>query len=43
MSGKRDSAVASDLLRLPRLFAAALPSLRLVDDRVMLRPPERGD
>jgi len=43
MSGKRDSAVASDLLRLPRLFAAALPSLRLVDDRVTLRPPERGD
>src|SRR5260370_40002685 len=43
MSGKRDSAVASELLRLPRLFAAALPSLRLVDDLVVLRPPERSD
>src|SRR5260370_7585056 len=43
MSGKRDSAVASDLLGLARLFAAALPSLRLVDDLVVLRPPERSD
>jgi [ribosomal protein S5]-alanine N-acetyltransferase len=41
MSGKRDSAVPSDLLRLPRLFAAALPSLRLLDEHVLLRPPER--
>lgn len=43
MSGKRDSDVASDLLRLPRLFTAGLPALRLVDDAVVLRPPERGD
>jgi len=35
--------VASDILRLPRLFAAAPPALRLVGERVMLRPPERGD
>jgi ribosomal-protein-alanine N-acetyltransferase len=35
--------LASDILRLPRLFAAAPPALRLVGDRVMLRPPERGD
>jgi ribosomal-protein-alanine N-acetyltransferase len=35
--------VASDILRLPRLFAAAPPALRLAGERVMLRPPERGD
>jgi [ribosomal protein S5]-alanine N-acetyltransferase len=35
--------VASDILRLPRLFATAPPALRLVGERVMLRPPERGD
>ena len=35
--------MASDLLRLPRLFGAAPPTLRLVGERVMLRPPERGD
>ena len=31
------------MLRFPRLFAAAPPALRLADDRVLLRPPERGD
>ena len=35
--------MTSDLLRLPRLFAAALPSLRLADDLVVVRPPERGE
>ena len=35
--------MASDILRLPRLFAAAPPALRLVGERVILRPPERGD
>jgi ribosomal-protein-alanine N-acetyltransferase len=43
MNSKRDSAVTSELLRLPRLFAAALPSLRLADEAVILRPPERRD
>lgn len=31
------------MLRLPRLFGAAPPSLRMEGDRVVLRPPERGD
>ena len=31
------------MLRLPRFFGVAPPSLRLAGDRVMLRPPERGD
>ncbi len=31
------------MLRLPRFFGVAPPSLRLDGDRVMLRPPERGD
>lgn len=31
------------MLRLPRFFGIAPPSLRLTGDRVMLRPPERGD
>jgi ribosomal-protein-alanine N-acetyltransferase len=31
------------MLRLSRLLAAAPPALRLVGDRVVLRPPERGD
>jgi [ribosomal protein S5]-alanine N-acetyltransferase len=35
--------VAADLLRLPRLFGAAPPALRLFGDRVMLRPAERND
>jgi [ribosomal protein S5]-alanine N-acetyltransferase len=35
--------VASDILRLPRLLAAGPPMMRLVGERVMLRPPERGD
>jgi ribosomal-protein-alanine N-acetyltransferase len=35
--------VTSDLLRLPRLFSAAPPSLRLSGGGVMLRPPERAD
>jgi ribosomal-protein-alanine N-acetyltransferase len=43
MNSKRDGAVTSELLRLPRLFAAALPSLRLADEAVILRPPERRD
>jgi ribosomal-protein-alanine N-acetyltransferase len=35
--------LTSDLLRLPWLLAGAPPALRLVGERVMLRPPERGD
>ena len=35
--------MASEMLRLPRFFGAAPPSFRLSGDRVMLRPPERGD
>jgi [ribosomal protein S5]-alanine N-acetyltransferase len=35
--------VASELLRLPRLFAATPPGLRLPGERVTLRTPERGD
>jgi ribosomal-protein-alanine N-acetyltransferase len=35
--------VASDLFRLPRLFGVMPAPLRLVGERVMLRPPERGD
>jgi len=35
--------VTSELLRLPRLFGNGPPSLRLAGERVMLRPPERGD
>jgi len=35
--------VASDLFRLPRLFGALPTPLRLVGERVLLRPPERGD
>lgn len=31
------------MLRLPWLFPGAPPALRLVGERVMLRPPERGD
>jgi [ribosomal protein S5]-alanine N-acetyltransferase len=31
------------MLRLPRLFGAASPALRMEGDRVLLRPPERGD
>ena len=38
-----ESVLTSDLLRLPRLFAIAPPSLRLIGERVALRPPERGD
>ncbi|HJT07046.1 MAG TPA: GNAT family protein [Stellaceae bacterium] len=43
MSGGEAEGVASDLLRLPRLFVGAMPTLRLVGERVTLRPPERGD
>lgn len=35
--------MGSDLLRLPRLFAAAPPSVRLLELKVTARPPERGD
>ncbi len=35
--------MASNLLRLPRLFAPAPPPLRLVGERVLLRPPELRD
>lgn len=35
--------MASDMLRLPRFFGTAPPSLRMVGERVLLRPPERGD
>jgi [ribosomal protein S5]-alanine N-acetyltransferase len=35
--------LASHMLRLSRLLAAAPPALRLTGDRVILRPPERGD
>jgi len=35
--------LAADLLRLPRLFGAAPPALRLFGARVLLRPAERGD
>lgn len=35
--------MASDLLRLPRLFVGTPPALRLVGERVTMRPPERGD
>jgi [ribosomal protein S5]-alanine N-acetyltransferase len=35
--------LASDIFRLPRLFGAAPLALRLTGERVMLRPPERGD
>src|SRR6185437_4385246 len=36
-------ALASDMLRLPRFFGTAPPSFRLVGERVLARPPERGD
>jgi len=36
-------ATAADLLQLPRLFNLQPPPLRLTDERVLLRPPERGD
>jgi ribosomal-protein-alanine N-acetyltransferase len=35
--------VASDILRLPRFFGTAPPSFRMVGERMLLRPPERGD
>jgi [ribosomal protein S5]-alanine N-acetyltransferase len=35
--------MGTDLIRLPRLFITAPPSIRLDDERVILRPPERGD
>ncbi len=35
--------MGSDMLRLPRLFAAAPPSIRLLELKVAARPPERGD
>ncbi|HYM03648.1 MAG TPA: GNAT family protein [Stellaceae bacterium] len=35
--------MASDLLRLPRLLVGTPPALRLVGERVTLRPPERRD
>lgn len=35
--------MASDLFRLPRLFGPAPAATRLTGERVMLRPPERGD
>jgi ribosomal-protein-alanine N-acetyltransferase len=41
---RRAAPVSSNLLRLPRLFAAAEPpATRLVGRRVMLRPPVRED
>ena len=43
MTGKRSSQRAADLLQLPRLFNLQPPPLKLVGDRVWLRPPERGD
>src|SRR5215468_10491879 len=36
-------ATAADLLQLPRLFNLQPPPLRLTGERVLLRPPERGD
>lgn len=35
--------LASELLRLPRLFSLQSPPLRLAGKRVLIRPPERGD
>ena len=35
--------MATDILRLPRLLVGALPLLRIQGERVVLRPPERGD
>ena len=43
MTGKRSSQRAADLLQLPRLFNLQPPPLKLVGDKVWLRPPERGD
>lgn len=35
--------MATDILRLPRFLAGSPPALRLLGERVMLRPPERTD
>src|SRR5271157_5979696 len=35
--------MASDILRLPRILSGFPPAFRLVGERILLRPPERGD
>jgi ribosomal-protein-alanine N-acetyltransferase len=35
--------MATDILRLPRLFTASPPALRLIGERIVLRPADRGD
>jgi ribosomal-protein-alanine N-acetyltransferase len=44
LPGKRGAPrAAAELLQLPRLFNLQPPALKLVGERVWLRPPERGD
>ncbi len=44
LPGKRSTQrAAAELLQLPRLFNLQPPPLKLVGERVWLRPPERGD